>query len=287
MPRLWFCTSNDRKLLPCVLTAAGVSEEQMTSQSRGIYGAAIFASGSDVLTLKRPVSPGTKLAGFDGRDLRTNRFLGFHDPDETAVFRNDDVQPFRHKGWVMAQIGTAPPHMNYPENPLDADFIRHNLRGFSTHEFFFHRVLARLYHTHPVGGKDTSPEVIVGAVYDVLEELDDKEQRDFTLALTCENMGVVITRGRDVRYRTVRGIKNCSRCSSTSRKAHNKIMVSHKHASAVVVVDGLEVSGQAWKSLAPDNALVVASEPPAYLIDFQTYQASAPDSVEDVNQAEA
>jgi hypothetical protein len=255
------------------MAAAGISEEQMTTQTSGIYGAAVFASGSEVLMLKRPVVPGFKLAGFDGSDIRTNRFLGFHDPDESVAFRHNDVQPFRHKGWVLAQIGTAPPHMNYPDDPIDADFIRNNLRGFSTHEFFFHRLLSRLYHAKPVVSDGSSPEILAGAIYDLLEELGDLEQRDFTLALTSENQGVVVTRGRDVRYRSVRRIKKCPRCSSVGRNARNKIVVPHEHANAVVVVDGVEVVGREWKVLPEDKALSVGPEPPATLIDFQSYQA--------------
>jgi hypothetical protein len=71
----------------------------------------------------------------------------------------------------------------------------------------------------------------------------------------------------------LRCIKKCSRCSITGRSARDKIVVSHEHAIAVVVVDGVDVTGKEWKTLPADKVLVVGAEPPAKLIDFKSYQA--------------
>ena len=154
----------------------------------------------------------------------------------------------------MGINGDPPPELSLPENELDAQFVRHHVRGITTSEGLFHTVLARLYRTHPPGHAGSEPQVLADAVRGVIKEKALKKYSNYTIAFTCETAGVVLSNGREIKYRTVKRVKQCPHCSSKSHP------VSHLHLNGLVVVDGVKVSGKEWKTLKEGKALLMGDE---------------------------
>ena len=265
MSRLWLVTSNDRKLLPCVLAGSDLGSTALSAQNPGVLGAGIFTAGSEVLSLKRPVDAGLSLDAVVGENIRSTRILACIDERAGAGFRSEDVQPFRHKGWVFAVCGDDPPEVERDE--YEDAFVKRNLRGRSPQEALFNLLCSRVYRHAAQTQRPPAPQALADIVQGVVARIDPERFKSWTISLTCESIGVVVTRGRPVYWRTVERVRRCARCSddaiSLSRDAN---FDGHQHLRATVVVDGVEVTGQGWKRLADGEALVVEADPPARVL---------------------
>ena len=265
MSRLWLVTSNDRKLLPCVLAASELGTSALAAQAPGVIGAALFTAGSEVLTLKRPVEVGHRLEAVIGENVRSTRLLACLDERDGVPFRSEDVQPFRHKGWVMAITGDEPPEVTRDEHE-DA-FIRRNRRGHSPQEALFNLLVSRVYRQAAQTQRPLAPKALADMVREVLGRIQPEAFGSWTLSLTCESIGIVMTRGRPVSWRTIERVRRCARCSDDAASmSRDASVVGHQHLRATVVVDGIDVPGPGWNRLEDGQALVVEAEPPGRVV---------------------
>ena len=259
MSQIWLVTTNDRTLLPCILSAADITEDQLSASKPIIYGSAMFAHGGEVLLLKRPLEPGVQFNELVDASMRSNRYLALFEPLPDSGFQIQNSQPFRYKGWVMGMSGDQPPAINIDSLPEEeANFVRLNTRGQSSEEVFFHRVMAGLLAQGTTAFAEPTPTQLVDTVQSVLDTAINKRFAKFTIWLTNDHFSVVMAHGRPVFYRRITIPKHCPRCSDgiipTSTEFEG---IAHAHLEATLVTDGWDVHGNAWKPLQQGQALII------------------------------
>jgi hypothetical protein len=258
---MWLITTNDRKLIPAVHAVSGAAESQLVAAAAGVYGANIFASENEVLSLKRPITAGTPLPGMIAEQLRSNRVLATLDVTEGLVFRPQNTMPFRHKGWVFAMIGDDPPALPDPSDPWEIDFLQRNLRGSSEMERIANLVICRIVRT--ASGRTRTPDaaLVREATLSVLDSLQGVEGFDrWACAVTTAHTGIVMGRGIPVHFRTIRGEESGGR-----RKPG--ILCGPAHVRATMVVAGPVPESKGWTAV-PGGACVVVDElPPGRILE--------------------
>lgn len=253
MNRMFLVTTNDRKLIPDVLKFT-LNEGLITADGVGSYGATIFASGGEVLTVQRPMVKGDRVDTMFHPHIRSNRALATMAIDG-QTFRPDQTQPFRHKGWVFALTGDEVPELAPPAGEWEAAFVARNSRARCPAEDLAHHVIARLLSSGALRERVLDSALLARAIRDVVGPLSDQGLKRWTAALTSQEMGVVVTQGRPVHYAAVTGIKE-------GRGAP----VRAAHLRATVVVDS-PVEGRAWTEIPEGKALEVGPLPPCRLLD--------------------
>ena len=252
IPVMWLTTTNDRKLIPAIYGASGCSPEQLAAPSSGIYGASIFASGGEILSLRRPIAQGAALDAMIGNKIRSVRVLATTDFTEGRIFRPLDTQPFRHKGWVFAMEGDDAPASDAADE-YEADFLSRNTRGNTHLEQLANRVMCGLFRRRD---RVPSPEIVRDCVLAVLEPLASDDFASWCAILTGETFGVVVSRNHPVYYRTVKG-------GPEGRRPKAGLVPGYGHLRATVVVTGFEPDGQGWTTLEEGQTLLVGEIPPA------------------------
>lgn len=258
MTVMWLATSNDRKLTPTVFGLSGLGDEQLRADADMAYGAAIFAAGGEVLSLKRPVAPGTRFEAHITSELRTTRVLAQAEPLDGDSFRPQDTPPFRYKGWVCGLIGDRPPADTGPLSEYELDLLTRNVRGNTSRERLGFTLLARLYASGLAKRRVVDPsatrDLIVGAV----EPLHSDDFARYAIVLSCEDLAVICARGIPVSYCTVKG---------AARGRWNQYDgPSNAHLRASFAVCGRAVEKRGWSVLAEGATLVIGDLPPARTI---------------------
>jgi len=259
MSHVWLVTTNDHTLLPCILAAADITEDQLSASKPISYGSAMFAHGGEVLLLKRPLDSGVQFNELVAPSMRSNRYLALFESLPDSGFQIQNAQPFRHKDWVMGMSGDQPPAVKIDSLPEDeANFVRLNTRGQSSEEVFFHRVMAGLLAQGTTAFAEPTPTQLVDTVQSVLDTAINKRFAKFTIWLTNDHFSVVMAHGRPVSYRRITIPKHCPRCSdgiiATSTEFEG---IAHAHLEATLVTDGWDVHGNAWKPLQQGQALII------------------------------
>lgn len=244
---MWLITTNDRKLVPVIYRNGGLPEEFLTAQEPMGYGAAMFTSGGEVLTLKRPVAKGAALGGMIDDMLRPTRVLGHLQPTPDGIFRPQNTQPYRHKGWVFAMSGDEPAVAPEPRDEYERDFLERNVRGTTVREVIGNLIVARMFRQGVARLLVPAAEELRDAILEVTDPLLGDDFDAFTITMTSELAGVVLTRKRPVSYRTVRRVRD------------------YAHLNATVVVD-VEAGRRGWKQLPEGKVLAVDAVPPARVV---------------------
>ncbi len=266
-PTLWMATANDRKLLRCVLPAAGLTDDVLVAHEASGFGSALFAAGGEVLQVKRPVEAGAALGPLLGPEVRAVRQVGcLVRSDSGTPPRSETVPPFRHKGWVMAMTGDVPPLPQVPEGSEEHALLQRNLRAHTGPEAVAHLIISRVYRS--ASQRALSAAALVEMVNGVLRPLESASFGRWVAVLTSETIGVVINRGGAVHFRTVERVRRCVQCSPDGARDFDG--VNHPHLRGAAVVSG-EASymppGPGWRVLGANEALVLENDAPAKRID--------------------
>ena len=252
---LFLVTTNDRKLVGKAFEHSGLRVEDLSAPAAGSFGAAVFASSAEVLFIRRPVEAGQRLDTLLDEQLRTHRVLAVSDATPGRPFVPHLTLPFRYKGWVFAAVGDTPPEEQPILSEREADFVTRNGGADSPTHRLMARIMFRVQRGSPATG-DPEPRAIAQAIREAAE-LPGYER--FTIAVTSEQAGVVVSQGRDVFYRTVtpraRGLFG-----------HDEDLAAIDHLRATVVIDGVPMPRGDWNRVPDGQALLVPGVPPARLI---------------------
>jgi len=268
MSRIWLLTTNNRTLLPCLLQSSALKDPSKESEKPLVFGSVLFGHGGEVLMRKRPLSVGSPLVSQMDEKSKGYRHLAFFQAVNAPGFEIEQGQPFRHQGWVLGIDGDVPPRTELDDlSAEEAAFVRRNTRGQTPHEAFLHRVMVRLLAQGTTAFTEPSAQCLVDTIRSVLDETVGPGFSEFSLWLSSEHFGVVMSHGRPVRYRRVGDIARCSRCSEglvSETKEGNR--VGHPHVGGTMVVGGWEVEGADWQTVPDGQFLVIDGHLPPTVI---------------------
>jgi len=209
------------------------------------------------------VSAGTRVPDMIGPDLRSTRVLATLDCTPGEVFRPQNTQPFRHKGWVFAMTGDTCPAVPQPDDAFESDFLMRNVRGHSDLERAANLIMCRMLRTLVGRARIPEPEVIRQAIAGVLDPLESDDFKSYAAVLTGGRRALVVHKGdMGVYHRSVKG-------APEGRRHKDGVVAGSEHVRATVVVAGMEPAGKGWKKLADDTMLVVDEAPPARVIPIK------------------
>jgi hypothetical protein len=260
---MWLATSNDRKLIRRVFHSAGMTPEELTFDEAGHFGAAIFASGGEVLSVRRPLAGATRLDETIDDKLRCHRMVGSWRPAQGRPFRSERTQPFRHKGWIMALCGESPPAEQPRSDDQIEKFVSHYVRGDTARELLMGRILARLHAADPRSPKP-EPQLLKDAILGAIEPIVGPGFESFSIALTTDDYGVVFNHGRNVVYSRVRRLLQTP--DELAYQFTDPGSLPGSHLRATVVLDGPTPAGGKWTALESGSLLVVDELPPATVL---------------------
>jgi hypothetical protein len=251
--KLFLVTTNDRKLIPSAFAHSDLSAADLSADGDGSFGAAVFASRTEVLFVRRPVEAGERLDALLDERLRTHRVLAVANTEAARAFVPHLTQPYRHKGWVFAMVGDTPPGDQPNHSEREADFVKQHGADESPAHRLMVRVMYRVTRATS-GSNDPDARALVLAIREATYGLEGLNQ--YTIALTSETHGVVVSEGRHVYYKTIipRG---------RGRHGQDPDIASIEHLRAVMVVDGVEHPRNDWRELEAGEALVIGEVPPA------------------------
>ncbi len=255
---MWLITTNDRKLVPAVHRASGIADDRLEAPAAGIYGACIFASEIEVLSLKRRIAKGTSLPELIAPQLRSNRVLATLDTTPGKIFRPENTQPFRHKGWVFALSTDDVPALPEPEDSYEREFLARNVRGTSELERIANLIMCRVVRTAAGRSRHPEPALMRDAVAGVLDPLEGLN--DWAAILTSATTGIVTSRGVGVHYRSVKGQ------GEAGGRRKPGIVYGSSHVRATVVTCGDAHESKGWKTVDDGATLVVDDLPPARVL---------------------
>ena len=254
----WLLAANDRTLLPCLLLSAGLKEPSGIAQPR-TYGSVLFGHGGEVLTRKRPLVAGTELLNQLDEKARGYRHLAFFQGVPESGLEIAQSQPFRYQGWVLGMDGHAPPRTLLDSlAPEEARFVRRNTRGKTVYEAFLNRIMARLVAQGTTAFAQPTAQALVDTIQSVLDETIAADFSQFSLWLSSEHFGVVLSHGTPVQYRRLGGIEHCPRCSEEPVPgSHAGNRVDHLHAEGTLVLGGWQCEDPAWERVPDGKYLIV------------------------------
>lgn len=261
--RLWLLTSNDRKLIQRVCHSAGLTASELNLPVEGHFGAAVFAAGGEVLSVRRPLPADTRVDSLIDNKLRSYRLLATWEGADGRPFRSERTQPFRHKGWVFAICGDVPPADQPCADEREQRFVERYVRGDTSRERLMGRILARLNAADPRSLKPDAG-LLKTAIEGAIEPILGDGFAAFTIALTTDDYGVVYNRGREVHYTTVRSLR--SNEDEDAYKYSDPNAQPGHHLRAMIAVDGPVPDDPAWKALPSGSLLVLDEMPPATVV---------------------
>jgi hypothetical protein len=237
--RLLLASTNDRKLMSRVLEFSGLTRAQLTLGDGGSYGAAVFASRTEVLSVRRPLGRGESMFGQLDEQLRMSRMLAVADGSPERPFAPHRLMPYRYKGWVFAFVGDRPSAEHPDGSEREVAFVNQNGGNDSPSHRLMARVMYRVQRaTH--GATDPDAAALRAAILDATANVAGFER--YAIALTTEQSGVVVSQGMDVfhRFVTVKPQNPFSR---------DEELLSLAHLKGSVIVVGAAPDGRDWKRL--------------------------------------
>jgi len=208
---------------------------------------------------KRPLPGENSLVDQLDPKARGYRHLAFFQDVPKSGFEIAQSQPFRYQGWVLGMDGDPPPRADLDAlDPAEAQFVRRNTRGKTVYEAFLNRIMARLVAQGTTAYSQPTAQGLVDTIQSVLDETISADFSRFSLWLSSEHFGVVLSHGAPVQYRRLGGIKRCPRCSeeamSESREGNR---VGHPHAEGILVLGGWSSGAPAWETVPDGTYLIV------------------------------
>ncbi len=208
---------------------------------------------------KRPLGGDSGLLGQLDQNARGYRHLAFFQGIPNSGFEIAQSQPFRYQGWVLGMDGDPPPRIDFNAlSPEEAHFVRRNTRGKTVYEAFLNRIMARLVAQGTTAFAQPTAQGLVDTIQSVLDETISADFSRFSLWLSSEHFGVVLSHGSPVQYRRLGGIDRCPRCSEeavTASQPGNG--VAHPHAEGTLVLGGWPCADARWELLPDGKYLVV------------------------------
>jgi glutamine amidotransferase len=235
---------NDGNLLPCQLrrlgTHVGLSEGERPPESYG-YG---WYTPTEVLLAKRPTgAPGplvlSRLAvAVRGEALLVHARLTAGDGHEDA-----DVQPFRFRRWLFAQVGAIEGAEALRPGLLASmpDFLRRNVAGESDTAIAFALFLEQLRAAGHLDDLDVDATAAGRALALTVRRLDELSreagaQRPSTLDLVATNGRLLVAtrRGLPLYYALLEGIVPCEHHGlGAGTKDTDPQLIAHRRVKAV------------------------------------------------------
>ena len=250
---LWLLHSSDRKRLPFVHRAA-ISEADLSIDTSSRYGATVFAAPFELLSVRRPLAPGDTLLGPIDTDIRASRMVGWCGA-ASGQYQPLDTPPFGSRGWSFALVGDAPPAHQPFETSDEEVFCLRSWRGRNPIELLGLRIGYRLQPLTTRTPAEGLGKVAHAVLVDALESIRSVDFAQYTVILTNHRVGLVIQRGRSVRYANIHG-----------RQYRNRYEESHGedigcgHVRGAIVTDGLEWNPAVSHLLGEQDVLLVVDD---------------------------
>jgi hypothetical protein len=237
--RLLLASTNDRKLMPRVLEFSGLTQSELTLENGGSYGAAVFASRTEVLSVRRPLARGESMFGQLDEQLRMSRMLAIGDGSPDRPFAPHRLMPYRYKGWVFAFIGDRPAAEQPQGSEREVAFVSQNGGTESPSHRFMARVMYRVQRATQ-GATDPDAPALRTAILDAAANVAGFNR--YAIALTTEQSGIVVSQGMDVFHRAVT-------VKAQNPFARDEELLAVAHLKGSVIVVGTTPAGRDWKRL--------------------------------------
>ncbi|MCB9666968.1 MAG: class II glutamine amidotransferase [Myxococcales bacterium] len=167
-----------------------------------------FYHGDEVLHIKRPHSEDVQFNWQNAiADIVSDCVVAHVREPSIGAFRAENTHPFRMRQWLFAHAGILRGFDEARSTLTSAlpDFLRHNIRGETDSEIFFHMILAELFAQGQLDVRDPAPTDVIAAVRTARERLNDvspsqSEPHVLNIVLTNGRQMLVVHQGPPVAF---------------------------------------------------------------------------------------